>query len=43
MGVYPFMFGSAKDFEPVFEELVKVGTSAAAAADSVASVDSVPL
>jgi len=23
LGVYPFMFGSAQDFEPVFEELVK--------------------
>jgi len=25
MGVYPFMFGSVKDFEPVVEELIKVG------------------
>lgn len=24
MGVYPFMFGTAKDFEPIVEELVKV-------------------
>ncbi len=24
MGVYPFMFGTAKDFEPVVEEMVKV-------------------
>ena len=25
MGVYPFMFGSIKDFEPVFESLIQVG------------------
>lgn len=25
MGVYPFMFGNVKDFEPVVEEIVKVG------------------
>jgi hypothetical protein len=25
MGVYPFMFGTAKDFEPVVESIVKVG------------------
>lgn len=25
MGVYPFMFGTAKDFEPVVEEMVRVG------------------
>lgn len=24
MGVYPFMFGSLKDFEPVVEEIIKV-------------------
>jgi hypothetical protein len=24
MGVYPFMFGSVKDFEPVAEEIIKV-------------------
>jgi hypothetical protein len=24
LGVYPFMFSSAQDFEPVFEEMVKV-------------------
>lgn len=24
MGVYPFMFGSIKDFEPVVEDIVKV-------------------
>lgn len=24
MGVYPFMFGSIKDFEPVVEGIVKV-------------------
>jgi len=24
MGVYPFMFGSIKDFEPVAEEIIKV-------------------
>jgi hypothetical protein len=24
MGVYPFMFGSIKDFEPVVEQIVKV-------------------
>jgi hypothetical protein len=30
LGVYPFMFGSAKDFEPVFEEMVKVRRSTVA-------------
>ena len=24
IGVYPFMFGSAKDFDPVFHKLVQV-------------------
>ena len=24
LGVYPFMFGSIKDFEPVFDEMIKV-------------------
>lgn len=24
MGVYPFMFGAKKDFEPVVQELIKV-------------------
>jgi hypothetical protein len=24
MGVYPFMFGAAKDFEPIVEEMTKV-------------------
>ena len=24
MGVYPFMFGTAKDFEPIVEEMDKV-------------------
>jgi hypothetical protein len=24
MGVYPFMFGATKDFQPVVDELVKV-------------------
>lgn len=24
MGVYPFMFGSVKDFEPVVEDIIKV-------------------
>lgn len=24
MGVYPFMFGSIKDFEPVAQEIIKV-------------------
>ena len=24
MGVYPFMFGSIKDFEPIVESIVKV-------------------
>lgn len=24
MGVYPFMFGTAKDFEPIVEEMEKV-------------------
>jgi hypothetical protein len=27
MGVYPFMFGSVKDFEPVVERLIKVGSN----------------
>lgn len=26
MGVYPFMFGTAKDFEPIVEEMTKVST-----------------
>lgn len=26
MGVYPFMFGNVKDFEPIVEEMVKVRT-----------------
>lgn len=25
-GLYPFMFGSVKDFEPIVEKLIKVGT-----------------
>src|SRR5688572_8786858 len=25
MGVYPFMFGAAKDFEPIVEEMTKRG------------------
>ncbi len=25
MGVYPFMFGAAKDFEPIVEEMTRVG------------------
>jgi hypothetical protein len=25
MGVYPFMFGAAKDFEPIVEDMTKVG------------------
>lgn len=25
MGVYPFMFGAAKDFEPIVDEMAKVG------------------
>lgn len=25
MGVYPFMFGAVKDFEPIVEKLSKVG------------------
>jgi hypothetical protein len=24
MGVYPFMFGTTKDFQPIVDELVKV-------------------
>jgi hypothetical protein len=24
MGVYPFMFGAIKDFEPVVQEIIKV-------------------
>jgi hypothetical protein len=24
MGVYPFMFGAIKDFEPVAQEIIKV-------------------
>lgn len=24
MGVYPFMFGTAKDFEPIVEEMTRV-------------------
>lgn len=24
MGVYPFMFGTVKDFEPVAQEIIKV-------------------
>lgn len=24
MGVYPFMFGSIKDFEPIAQEIIKV-------------------
>ncbi len=24
MGVYPFMFGTIKDFEPVAQEIIKV-------------------
>ena len=26
MGVYPFMFGAIKDFEPVAQEIIKVGS-----------------
>ena len=26
MGVYPFMFGAAKDFEPIFQDMTKVST-----------------
>lgn len=28
MGVYPFMFSSVKDFEPIVEELIKVECTA---------------
>lgn len=28
MGVYPFMFGAKKDFEPIVQELVKVHSAA---------------
>jgi hypothetical protein len=27
MGVYPFMFGSIKDFEPVAEQIIKVSSN----------------
>ena len=29
MGVYPFMFGATKDFEPVVNELIEVRTASA--------------
>ncbi len=29
MGVYPFMFGSTKDFEPIVNEMVEVRNTSA--------------
>lgn len=35
MGVYPFMFGTSKDFEPIVNELVEVRYASVSAVESV--------
>jgi hypothetical protein len=35
MGVYPFMFGTTKDFEPIVNELVEVQSALTSAREPV--------
>lgn len=38
MGIYPFMFGTRKDFEPVVNELIEVRNSAAVSLEASLTV-----